>query len=149
FRVGDGRKKGVVAVIPGQPNAGKPTLLNRPRKEERAIARDSAGTTRDTVVEAMNIKGSDVRLIDTPGSREAQDQIEEIGVRKTMEKIGQASLLLYVFDVDQTSATDVTQDLKKLENENLRLVVIANKMDLNPYAKAEEFVSPWLRHDQF
>jgi tRNA modification GTPase len=51
--------------------------------------------------------------------------------------------------VAQISAHEVTQDLKKLENKNLQLVVIANKMDLNPYAKSEEYVSPYLRHDQF
>ena len=66
-----------------------------------------------------------------------------------MEKIGQASLLLYVFDVSQMSAAEVSDDLKKLENKNIQLVVVANKMDLNPYAKAEEFISPYLRHDQF
>ncbi|MCB0668638.1 MAG: tRNA uridine-5-carboxymethylaminomethyl(34) synthesis GTPase MnmE [Saprospiraceae bacterium] len=149
FRLGNAIKNGVVTVIAGRPNAGKSTLLNRLLKEERAIVSDIAGTTRDTVEEILNIKGLNFRLIDTAGIREAQDQIEEIGVKKTMEKIGQASLLLYVFDVSQMSAAEVSDDLKKLENKNIQLVVVANKMDLNPYAKAEEFISPYLRHDQF
>lgn len=149
FRLGNAIKNGVITVIAGRPNAGKSTLLNRLLKEERAIVSEIAGTTRDTVEEVINIKGINFRLIDTAGIREAQDQIEEIGVQKTMEKIGQASLLLYVFDVSQMTADEVTSDLKKLENKNLQLVVVANKMDLNPYAKAEEYVSPQLRQDQF
>ena len=149
FRLGNAIKNGVVTVIAGRPNAGKSTLLNRLLKEDRAIVSEIAGTTRDTVEEILNIRGINFRLIDTAGIREAQDQIEEIGVRKTMEKISQASLLLYVFDVAQTSAAEVTRDLRELENKNLSLIAVANKMDLNPYTKAEEFVSPYLRHDQF
>ncbi|MCB0688520.1 MAG: tRNA uridine-5-carboxymethylaminomethyl(34) synthesis GTPase MnmE [Saprospiraceae bacterium] len=149
FRLGNAMKNGVVTVIAGRPNAGKSTLLNRLLKEERAIVSDIAGTTRDTVEEILNIKGIDYRLIDTAGIREAQDQIEEIGVKKTMEKISQASLLLYVFDVARITAAEVTEDLKKLKHENLQLVVVANKMDLYPYAKAEEFLSPYLKQEQF
>ncbi len=149
FRLGNAIKNGVVTVIAGRPNAGKSTLLNRLLKEDRAIVSEIAGTTRDTVEEILNIRGINFRLIDTAGIREAQDQIEEIGVRKTMEKIGQASLLLYVFDVAQTTAAEVTRDLRELENKNLSLIAVANKMDLNPYAKAEEFVSPYLKHDDF
>ncbi|NND31476.1 MAG: tRNA uridine-5-carboxymethylaminomethyl(34) synthesis GTPase MnmE, partial [Saprospiraceae bacterium] len=88
-------------------------------------------------------------LVDTAGLRTAQDAIEEIGVKKTLEKISGASLIIYVFDVVDTTSDEVTKDLQKWSGQDALLVVVANKMDLNPYAKAEEFVSPILRHDQF
>ncbi|HHS96261.1 MAG TPA: tRNA uridine-5-carboxymethylaminomethyl(34) synthesis GTPase MnmE, partial [Phaeodactylibacter sp.] len=99
FRLGNVIKHGVNTVIAGRPNAGKSTLLNALLNEERAIVSHVAGTTRDTIEELLNIKGIRFRLIDTAGIREAQDQIESIGVAKTMEKIAQAALLVYVFDV--------------------------------------------------
>ncbi|MCL4139570.1 UNVERIFIED_CONTAM: hypothetical protein GTU68_023776 [Idotea baltica] len=149
FTLGNAIKEGVITVIAGRPNAGKSTLLNRLLKEERAIVSDIAGTTRDTVEEVLNIKGVNFRLVDTAGIREAQDQIEEIGVRKTMQKIGEASLLIYVFDVLHTTAEMVTNDLKELSRENLQVVAVANKMDINPYATAAEFTSPYLREEQY
>ena len=149
FKLGNAIKNGVPTVIAGRPNAGKSTLLNRLLKEERAIVSHIPGTTRDTIEENINIKGVDFRLVDTAGIRSAQDEIEEIGVEKTMQKIDQASLLIYVFDVIQTTAAEVNQDLKEWLHKNLEIIVVANKMDLNPYAKAEEFVSPLIRHDQF
>jgi tRNA modification GTPase len=149
FRLGNAIKNGVATVIAGRPNAGKSTLLNRLLKEDRAIVSEIAGTTRDTVEEILNIEGINFRLIDTAGIREAQDQIEEIGVQKTQTKIQQASLLIYVFDVAYTSAEDVRKDLEQWQDLNLQIIVVANKMDLNPYAKTEEYISPQLRHDQF
>ena len=87
FRLGNVIKNGVNTVIAGRPNAGKSTLLNALLNEERAIVSEIAGTTRDTIEEVLNIQGIAFRLIDTAGIREAHDQIEAIGVAKTMEKI--------------------------------------------------------------
>ena len=114
FRLGNAIKQGVNTVIAGRPNAGKSTLLNALLNEERAIVSNIAGTTRDTIEEVFNIDGIQFRLIDTAGIREAQDQIEAIGVEKTMEKIKQSSLLVYVFDVVNTQPEEVQADLKKL-----------------------------------
>jgi len=139
FKLGNAIKNGVNTVIAGRPNVGKSTLLNKLLKEERAIVSDIAGTTRDTIEEILNINGIKFRLIDTAGIREAQDQIEAIGVEKTMEKIAQSAILLYVFDVIEIPPEEVAKDIAKLQKEGTQLLLIANKMDLNPYVKWEHY----------
>lgn len=139
FDLGNAIKHGINTVIAGRPNAGKSTLLNALLNEDRAIVSDIAGTTRDTIEEVLNIEGIQFRLIDTAGIREASDQIEAIGVEKTMEKISQSALLIYVFDVIQTQPEEVRQDLAKLVKPDMHLLVIANKMDLNPHTKFEHY----------
>ena len=115
FKLGNAIKSGVPTVIAGRPNAGKSTLLNALLNEERAIVSDIAGTTRDTIEEVLNINGVQFRLIDTAGIREAQDQIEAIGVQKTMEKIAQAAILVYVWDVASgMTLAEVHADLNAL-----------------------------------
>ncbi len=139
FQLGNAIKNGVNTVIAGRPNAGKSTLLNALLNENRAIVSDIAGTTRDTIEELLNIQGIEFRLIDTAGIREAQDQIEAIGVEKTMEKIAQSAILLYVFDVVETPPEEVAKDLQNLADENSKILLIANKMDLNPYAEYKHY----------
>lgn len=129
FALGNVIKSGVTTVIAGRPNAGKSTLLNTLLNEERAIVSEIAGTTRDTIEEILNINGISFRLIDTAGIREAQDRIEEIGVEKTMQKIAQATLLLYVFDVTQLSPAEVEKDLQQLQTDGATTLIIANKLD--------------------
>lgn len=141
FQLGNAIKNGISTVIAGRPNAGKSTLLNALLNEERAIVSEIAGTTRDTIEEVLNIKGVEFRLVDTAGIREASDQIEAIGVAKTMEKIAASTLLIYVFDVIEMTPDEVKQDLKKLYREGIHTLVVANKMDLNPYTKPEDFAS--------
>lgn len=140
FQLGNAIKNGVSTVIAGRPNAGKSTLLNALLNEERAIVSDIEGTTRDTIEEVLNIKGIQFRLIDTAGIREAQDQIEAIGVEKTMQKIQQSALLVYLFDVIKTPPEEVRKDIEKLVHPGIQLLVVANKMDLNPYTKAEHYI---------
>ncbi|WP_158828485.1 tRNA uridine-5-carboxymethylaminomethyl(34) synthesis GTPase MnmE [Mucilaginibacter lacusdianchii] len=130
FELGNAVKHGVSTVIAGRPNAGKSTLLNALLNEERAIVSDIAGTTRDTIEEALNINGINFRLIDTAGIREATDAIEQIGVQKTMEKISQSALLLYVFDVQNLSIAELEIDVNSLCKPGLPVIVIANKIDL-------------------
>jgi tRNA modification GTPase len=139
FQLGNVLKNGVSTVIAGRPNAGKSTLLNALLNEERAIVSEIAGTTRDTIEEVLNIKGVQFRIIDTAGIRDATDTIEAIGVAKTMEKVQSSALLVYVFDVVDTQPEDVRADLKKLVHENIHAIVVANKMDLNPYTKKEHY----------
>ena len=149
FRLGNVIKNGINTVIAGRPNAGKSTLLNALLNEERAIVSEIEGTTRDTIEEVINIKGVEFRLIDTAGIREAQDQIEAVGVEKTFEKIAQSALLVYVFDVIKTPPEEVKADLKKLVKGNIHFLAIANKMDLNPYTKAEHYTNEILTEDKF
>jgi len=148
FQLGNVIKKGVNTVIAGRPNAGKSTLLNALLKEERAIVSDIAGTTRDTIEEVLNIKGIEFRLIDTAGIRDAQDQIEAIGVEKTMEKVQSSAILLYVFDATQLPPETVQADLQNLQAPNQTVLLVPNKMDRNPYLKPEEYATPTLPTSQ-
>lgn len=141
FQLGNVIKKGVNTVIAGRPNAGKSTLLNALLQEERAIVSDIAGTTRDTIEEVLNIQGIEFRLIDTAGIRDAQDQIEAVGVQKTMEKVQQSAILVYVFDAMKLSPEEVLKDLQALQEPNQVILLIPNKMDLNPYLRPAEYAS--------
>ena len=129
FRLGNVIKQGVQTVIAGRPNAGKSTLLNALLNEDRAIVSEIAGTTRDTIEEEVNIHGILFRLIDTAGIREATDVIEQAGVQRTMEKIAQSTLLLYVFDVQEMSVEEVGKDLQQFHQGNYKLLLVGNKMD--------------------
>lgn len=128
FRLGNAIKYGVSTVIAGRPNAGKSTLLNALLNEERAIVSDIAGTTRDAIEEVLDIDGVHFRLIDTAGIRQAGDRIEQIGIQKTYEKIAQATLLLYIYDIDLPQ-DQVEQDLLQLRRPDLTTIVVANKID--------------------
>ncbi|MEM9992109.1 MAG: tRNA uridine-5-carboxymethylaminomethyl(34) synthesis GTPase MnmE [Bacteroidota bacterium] len=139
FQLGNAIKHGVSTVLAGRPNAGKSTLLNALLNEDRAIVSDIAGTTRDTIEEVLNIKGLEFRLIDTAGIRDASDQIEAIGVEKTLEKIAQSAILLYIFDVIETPPKAVAEDLKKLTTPESKVLLIGNKMDLNPYTEYKHY----------
>jgi tRNA modification GTPase len=129
FELGNIIKNGVTTVIAGRPNAGKSTLLNALLNEERAIVTDIAGTTRDTIEEKLVIDGLVFKLIDTAGIREATDVIEKIGIEKTIDKINIAEILLYVCDVNDNSEIEVLVDIKKLQQPNQKVVLIANKID--------------------
>ncbi len=147
FQLGNALRHGVATVIAGRPNAGKSTLLNALLNEERAIVSDIAGTTRDTIEEVINLNGVPFRLIDTAGIREAQDAIEAIGVRRALEKIEQAAIVVYVWDVSETTLPEVYSDLhtigsklaRSAETAQAALIVACNKMDRNPY-----FLTDWL-----
>ena len=130
FELGNAIKQGVNTVIAGRPNAGKSTLLNALLNEERAIVSHIPGTTRDTIEEILNIQGVNFRLIDTAGIREATDAIEQIGVQRTMEKISQSALLIYVFDADQISPAELKNDIESLQAPGIAMLLVANKIDL-------------------
>ena len=144
FELGNVLRQGVPTVLAGRPNAGKSTLLNALLSEERAIVSDIAGTTRDTIEETLIIDGITFRLIDTAGIRAAQDQIEAAGVARTLEKVAQSSLLLYVFDVVTIKPAEVAADVEELHRPGLTIIGVANKMDHHPYAELAQFSSPLL-----
>ncbi len=130
FSLGNVIKNGVSVAITGSPNAGKSTLLNTLLKENRAIVSEIAGTTRDTIEEVMNIHGVLFRLIDTAGIREhSQDIIENMGVLKSREKIQQADIVIYLYDIHTTSESDHAAFIKQVSLQNHKIVAVANKMD--------------------
>lgn len=145
FELGNAIKQGVNTVIAGRPNAGKSTLLNALLNEERAIVSHIPGTTRDTIEEVLNIQGINFRLIDTAGIREATDAIEQIGVQRTMEKISQSALLIYVFDAEQISPEELKSDLESLQSPGIAMLLVANKMDLLQQDKKREGIQEFFR----
>ncbi|UJP63784.1 tRNA uridine-5-carboxymethylaminomethyl(34) synthesis GTPase MnmE [Mongoliitalea daihaiensis] len=138
FDLGNVIKNGVPTVIAGKPNAGKSTLLNALLNEEKAIVSDIAGTTRDFIEDEINIGGVIFRFIDTAGLRETTDVIEAIGVSRTQEKMKTASLILYLFDLTDTSMVEIHRDVNKLENLGVPFLKVANKIDKAAPAILEE-----------
>jgi tRNA modification GTPase len=131
FKLGNVIKNGVSVAIVGKPNAGKSTLLNTLLNENRAIVSDIAGTTRDTIEEVINISGILFRLIDTAGIREhTQDIIEDMGVLKSKEKIKQADIVLYLFDINDMQKEELALIIKEIKEQNANLVIVANKADI-------------------
>lgn len=129
FQLGNVIKNGVSVAIVGKPNAGKSTLLNTLLNENRAIVSEIAGTTRDTIEEIININGILFRLIDTAGIRKSNDAIEVIGVEKSMEKMQQADLVLYLFDVSTESKAELEAALLQVNEQNKSYLLIGNKVD--------------------
>lgn len=130
FRLGNVIKNGVQVAIIGKPNAGKSTLLNALLNEERAIVSDIAGTTRDTIEEVLNINGVLFRLIDTAGIREhTSDAIESIGVERSLAKMREADVVIYLFDITTTSPEELAFEQAKLDAANIQYVMVGNKAD--------------------
>lgn len=129
FKVGNVIKNGVNTVIAGRPNAGKSTLLNKLLNEERAIVSDIPGTTRDTIEEVISIHGVQFRFIDTAGIRQTDDVIEKQGVEKTLEKLRQSSVFIYLFDVNTLHPEDLLQDIKELNLLGFKGILVGNKID--------------------
>ena len=133
FSLGNVVKQGIPVAIVGKPNVGKSTLLNAILNEEKAIVSEIPGTTRDAIEDTIVIGGYSFRFIDTAGLRAAEDQIETIGIERTWEKINDASIILYVFDVTEQSFPDVMESISEftepLKQRNQRLILIGNKTD--------------------
>lgn len=134
FATGNVLKQGIPVAIIGEPNVGKSTLLNALLNEERAIVSEIPGTTRDVIEDTITISGVAFRFIDTAGLRESKDAIEAVGVERTYEKIRQAAIILYLFDVSRTGMEQIAQTIREFQemvgDEGKRLVLIANKIDL-------------------
>ena len=116
FRLGNVIRNGVTVAIVGKPNAGKSTLLNTLLNEDRAIVSEVAGTTRDTIEEILNIGGICFRLIDTAGIRDhISDNIEQIGVGRSLEKMAAADIVVYLFDAGEVPAAAGGAVLEEVE----------------------------------
>jgi tRNA modification GTPase len=123
-------REGVSVVILGRPNVGKSSLLNCLLREDRAIVTELPGTTRDTIEECLDIKGVPVRIVDTAGIRETVEAVEEIGIRRARQKLGEADLVLLVLDgVEGLQAEDRTLFAVAADK---KIVVVINKIDRAP-----------------
>ena len=140
FQLGNVIKNGVTVAIIGKPNAGKSTLLNTLLNENRAIVSEIAGTTRDTIEEVINIKGILFRLIDTAGIRHnSTDIIELVGIEKSLEKMQQADVILYIFDINEMESAELTERVKEFEKLNKQFVLAGNKADIATIDIVEKF----------
>jgi tRNA modification GTPase len=129
FDQGNVIKNGVPTVIAGKPNAGKSTLLNTLLNEERAIVSDIPGTTRDVIEDEIVLGGINFRFIDTAGLRETQDVIEAMGVERTRDRMKKASLIIYLFDLTQTSVEEIASEEKHLQQLGIPHIKVGNKLD--------------------
>lgn len=128
FNQGRVLREGVSVLIVGKPNVGKSSLLNTLLKEKRAIVTSIPGTTRDIIEEVVNIQGLPVTLLDTAGIRDSGDEIEQEGMKLTMEKIPLADLILFV--VDLSREYDNEDKLIYQAIHSRPFLVVANKSDL-------------------
>ena len=133
FRQGNAIRNGVPIAIVGAVNAGKSTLLNSLLGDDRAIVSDIPGTTRDTVEETMTVDGILFRFIDTAGLRESEDEIEKIGISRSLKKLSEAQIVLAVLDstdsaeVNETIINDIVSKIDPVEQ---LLMVLFNKVDI-------------------
>lgn len=130
FSLGNAIKSGIPVAIVGETNAGKSTLLNLLLNEEKAIVSDIHGTTRDVIEDTVNLNGITFRFIDTAGIRDTQDTIESLGIERAYKKLEQASIVLWVVDM-QTSDEHMFSLSKQILSKSAgkQLILIFNKSE--------------------
>jgi len=128
FSEGKVLREGVAVLIAGKPNVGKSSLLNTLLREKRAIVTSVPGTTRDIIEEVVNIGGLPVRMLDTAGVRETDDVVEREGVRRTLERIPLADLVLFMVDGARSFDDEDRMILDALGA--ARAILVVNKSDL-------------------
>lgn len=122
-------KEGIKTAIVGKPNVGKSSLLNALLEEEKAIVTDIAGTTRDIVEGHIHLQGLTLNLIDTAGIRDTEDVVEQIGIRRSLQAISEAQLVIVV--LDSSHALDAQdEELLELTKDKTRIIVY-NKTDIS------------------
>ena len=121
-------KEGIKVAIIGKPNAGKSSLLNALLREERAIVSQYEGTTRDSIEEFMNIDGIPVKIIDTAGIRDAEDEVEKIGIKRAKNIAEEADLIIAIFDISKKLDTEDLEIIDLIKNR--KAIIILNKIDL-------------------
>jgi len=128
----EGLMQGFRVAIIGKPNVGKSSLLNALLNFDRAIVSDIAGTTRDTIEEQVKIGTHLIRIVDTAGIREANDEIERIGIERSLEAIESADIVVALFDNSRLSDDEDLEIARLIEKyrDSKNMIVIKNKVDL-------------------
>ena len=129
-------RDGINTVILGKPNVGKSSLLNGLLKYDRAIVTDIAGTTRDIIEDYINLDGVLLKITDTAGIRETEDEVEKIGVNIAREKLKEADLVIAIFDISREFDKDDEEILNLIKDKNH--ITILNKDDLEQKISDEE-----------
>tara|TARA_B100000989_G_scaffold181229_1_gene136277 strand:+ start:32 stop:1375 length:1344 start_codon:yes stop_codon:yes gene_type:complete len=132
-------KEGIAVTILGQPNSGKSTLLNCILNEDRAITSDIAGTTRDLIEDFISIGGLTFRFTDTAGLRQTKNKIENIGIKKAIDKSKKSNIIINLIDATQ----DVFQQINYLKNitQNKKSIFVLNKTDLKKFDSKNNIIS--------
>lgn len=125
--VGQILHEGLTVVLTGRPNVGKSSILNALMKQERAIVTDIPGTTRDVLIEDIELKGVPVRLVDTAGIHASQNPVEQIGIEKAQEWLEKADLVLLILEAGRPVTQEDINIFEKVKEKNLLIVV--NKTD--------------------
>lgn len=129
-------RDGINTVILGKPNVGKSSLLNGLLKYDRAIVTDIAGTTRDIIEDYINLDGVLLKITDTAGIRETDDEVERIGVNIAREKLKEADLVIAIFDISREFDKDDEEILNLIKDK--KHITILNKDDLEQKISDEE-----------
>lgn len=129
-------RDGIKTAIIGRPNAGKSSLLNVILKEERAIVTDIEGTTRDTIEEYIQIDGIPLKIIDTAGIRNANNEVEKIGVKKAIEIAKDSDIIIAIFDITKELTEEDEEILKLVKEKNA--IIVLNKIDLDAKVDIEK-----------
>ena len=130
FKLNNVIKDGINVIILGKPNVGKSTILNALLNEEKAIISDIPGTTRDIIEDTITIGGNIVRFIDTAGLRNTIDKIEKIGIEKALKKTKEASIILYIIDLNVSNIKSIKSELESKFLNDKNVLIIGNKGDL-------------------
>ena len=130
FKLNNVIKDGINVIILGKPNVGKSTILNALLNEEKAIISDIPGTTRDIIEDTITIGGNIVRFIDTAGIRNTIDKIEKIGIEKALKKTKEASIILYIIDLNVSNIKSIKSELESKFLKDKNILIIGNKGDL-------------------
>lgn len=129
-------REGLDVAIIGRPNVGKSSLMNALLKESRAIVTDIPGTTRDTIQESISIDGIPIRLTDTAGIRQTEDEIEQIGISRSRASADSADLVIYIVDASCPIGEEERSIARAVRER--KVIVLSNKQDLDPVITEEE-----------
>ena len=132
-------REGIHLVICGKANVGKSSLLNALLKEERAIVTPLAGTTRDTIEEAIDIKGIPVRIVDTAGILEPRDLVEKKALLRSKKEIAAADLVIILFDGSKKLSKEDSLLMKNLKAKTV--IAVINKIDLRQKIERKNILS--------
>ena len=128
YDMGQVVKEGIDTVIVGRPNAGKSTLMNLLVGREKSIVTNIAGTTRDVVEDTVLVGNVMLKLSDTAGIRDTDNEIEKIGVQKTFDKINGAGLVIALFDNNEELNSEDIDLINKIKD--MPCIAVINKIDL-------------------
>ena len=139
FKTGQALKNGIPVTIIGNTNVGKSTLLNRLIHDDKAIVSDIHGTTRDIIEDTTQINVLTFRFIDTAGLRDTQDEIEQMGIKRSYKKLKEATIVIWLTDKKPSE-----EEIRKMTHltQGKKLIAVQNKIDLLTPTKKEQWVSP-------